>query len=96
MIFQTPEDRQFYESRIKYLHNEEARLIAAREEARKEGREEGREEGTAHGRLIGKVQTLQEIVGDSTSSTSDLLQLSLSDLSTLAAQLQDRLRSRGA
>ena len=32
MIFQTPEDRDFDESRIKYLHDEEARLIAARRE----------------------------------------------------------------
>ena len=32
MISQSPEERQFYEARLKFLHDAEARLIAAREE----------------------------------------------------------------
>ncbi|MBP89965.1 MAG: hypothetical protein CMJ64_25195 [Planctomycetaceae bacterium] len=67
MIFQSPEDRQFYEARMKFLHDEEARLIAAREE----GMEKGREEGAAQGTLVGKIQILQEIIGDSVTSTRD-------------------------
>jgi hypothetical protein len=51
MIARPPEDRQFYEARLKFLHDAEARLIAARAE----GREQGREQGTT----IGKIQLLQ-------------------------------------
>ena len=39
MISQSPEDRQFYEARMKFLHDEEARLIAARTEGEAKGRE---------------------------------------------------------
>jgi len=49
MISQSPEDRLFYEARLRYLQNEEARLVAALEDARKEARKEGREEGRAEG-----------------------------------------------
>lgn len=45
MISKTPEERQFYEARLKFLRDEEARLIAARREGHEEGRQEGREEG---------------------------------------------------
>jgi len=41
MISKSPEDRQFYEARMKFLHDAEARLLAARAEGRLEGREEG-------------------------------------------------------
>ena len=87
MISKSPEDRQFYEARMKFLHDEEARLIAAREE--------GREEGTTQGTLIGRIQMLQEIIGDAVASISDLQQRSSDELSNLLANLQERLRSRG-
>ena len=87
MISQSPEDRHFYEARMKFLHDEEARLIAAREE--------GREEGMARGTLIGKIQTLEEIVGDSVTSTNDLQRHDSDQLVSLLAVLQSRLRSRG-
>lgn len=96
MIFQTPEDRDFYESRIKYLHDEEARLIAARQEGREEGREEGMEKGMEKGALIGKIQILQELVGTSVSDASDWLQGDVKALSDTLADLQDQLRSRGS
>ena len=95
MISQSPEDRHFYEARMKFLHDEEARLIAAREEGRVEGREEGREEGMARGTLIGKIQTLEEIVGDSVTSTNDLQRHDSDQLVSLLAELQSRLRDRG-
>lgn len=99
MISQTPEDRQFYEARLRYLQNQEARLNAAVEAAREEGREEGmekgREEGAVQGTLIGKIQLLQELVGDSVSGTSELLQRGSDELSQLLGELQQRLRSRG-
>lgn len=87
MINQSPEDRQFYEARLRYLENEEARMSAEREAARAEG--------AAHGTLIGKIQILQEIIGESVASTQDLLQSDSEELSQLIAELQERLRSRG-
>lgn len=87
MISKSPEDRQFYEARMKFLHDEEARLIAAREE--------GREEGATHGTLIGKIQILQEILGGSVAGTPELLQRSSDELSELLSELQERLRARG-
>lgn len=103
MIFQSPEDRQFYEARMKYLHDEEARLIAAREEGREEGRaegmetgmEKGREMGAAQGTLVGKLQLLQELLGDAVVSTPKLLQCTSDELAMMVAELQERLRSRG-
>lgn len=91
MIFQSPEDRQFYEARLKYLHDEEARLIAAREEARQEGRQEGRVEGS----LAGKIQLLQQLNSVEEMSLEALLQLGDDELSKMLAELQERLRSRG-
>jgi predicted transposase/invertase (TIGR01784 family) len=90
MISKSPEDRQFYEARMKFLHDEEARLIAARSE----GREEGREEGIQKGVLAGKVQVLQQIVGQAETDLSDLLILSLADLTKLHEELQHALRDR--
>jgi predicted transposase/invertase (TIGR01784 family) len=86
MISQSPEDRQFYEARMKFLHDAEARLIAARIE--------GREEGIAKGRVVGKIQMLQEILSDSVASESELLALGLDELSQQLAELQIRLRQR--
>ena len=50
MISQTPEDRQFYEARTKFLLHEEARLMHARLEGREEGRVEGVGEARAESR----------------------------------------------
>ena len=95
MIFQSPEARQFYEARLRYLHDEEARLIAAREEGREEGRAEGMETGTAKGSLAGKIQLLQQLNGVEEMSLEALLQRGDDELSKMLAELQERLRSRG-
>jgi len=91
MISKSPEDRQFYESRMKFLHDAEARLIAAREE----GREEGMERGAAKGSLAGKIQVLQSLLGDDESRMQDLMQLGNDELSAILLELQERLCSRG-
>ena len=83
MISKSPEDRQFYEARMKFLHDEEARLIAAREE--------GREEGS----LAGNIQLLQQLLGDEEIGTDELVQRGSDELSKLLSELQSRLRSRG-
>jgi hypothetical protein len=87
MISKSPEDRQFYEARLKFLHDEQARLIAAREE----GRAAGRAEGT----LVGKIQMLQQLLEDEEVSTSALLQRTSLELDKLLSELQERLRARG-
>jgi len=103
MISKSPDDRQFYEARMKFLHDEEARLIAAHEEGRKEGMErgmeqgleQGMEQGAAKGSVAGKIQVLQSLLGDYESLLSDLLQLGNDELSAMLLELQERLRSRG-
>jgi predicted transposase/invertase (TIGR01784 family) len=57
-----------------------------------QGREEGRQEGI----LAGKIQVLQELLGEPVLSDQELVSLGLSALSSLVTQLQDRLRSRDA
>lgn len=54
------------------------------------GREEGREEGE----LIGRILLLQELLGDIPSTRSDLLMLGVDSLTTMLADLQQRLRDR--
>lgn len=58
--------------------------------------EKGREEGAAQGTLIGKIQVLQELLGDSVTEMAELLQRNSEDLTQLLSVLQERLRSRGA
>lgn len=60
----------------------------------KQGREEGREEGVEKGVVVGKIQTLQELVGDPVSSRAVLLAVDLSELEQSLAELQRRLRKR--
>ena len=75
MISRNPEDRQFYEARMKFLHDEEARLIAARQE----------------GELVGRVKLLSELLGESTSGVEDMTQEALSNLEAdLQRRLRER------
>ena len=84
MISQSPEDRQFYEARQKFLHDEQARLLAAREEGREEGE------------LVGKVQLLEELLGSTPATASELIALGKDALTTRLARLQRQLRDRQA
>lgn len=90
MISQTPEDRQFYEARTKFLRDEEARLM----QARMEGREEGIDFGRKQGALIGQIMMLRSLLGMDELSTSYVNGLSLSELEALRDGLQTNLRSR--
>ena len=88
MISRTPRERELYEARLKLDRDEAARLLGAREE--------GREEGERIGKLIGVIQTLQELLGDSVSSSDELRAESDESLSSLVSLLQSRLRDRNA
>lgn len=111
MISTSPEDGAFYEARMKFHHDEEGRLIAAREAGmaagRNEGREEGlvagreagiaagRKEGMARGAIVGKIQTLSEFLGDRVPDVTELQTCSSGELDILVAQLRERFGSRG-
>jgi flagellar biosynthesis/type III secretory pathway protein FliH len=69
-------------------------LDSAREEGREEGWEEGRQDGWQRGELAGKIQILQQLLGEESSSTEGLRERTIGDLSTILADLQQRLRSR--
>ncbi len=85
------EDRSMYDQHEKAQRDYEWAIAGAREE----GREEGREKGVDLGMLVGKVQVLQSVLGDTESPTADLLTRSDAQLSALLTDLQKRLRSRG-
>jgi flagellar biosynthesis/type III secretory pathway protein FliH len=94
MISRSPEDYSYYEDRLKFLRDEEDKLFTAREEGWHEGRQEGRQEGLEKGKIAGRVQTLQELLGDTVMGDQELEALDLPKLISLAEQLQQRLRNR--
>ncbi len=57
---------------------------------------QGREEGLERGLLAGKIQTLQELLGDPPTPKSELATADLDALTTQLAELQQRLRDRQA
>ena len=82
MISRSPDDRRFYESRQKFLRDEQARLL----QARKEGREEGL--------VAGKIQILQQLLGVPECSLAELTQLGEDTLASMLLELQQKMRSR--
>ena len=90
MISKSPEDRQFYEDRMKFLMDQEGLMIAARMEGMELGIEKGREEG----KLLGQLKVYQQLLGQPETSSTELQQLSLSELANIIADLQQQLRDR--
>ncbi|MEZ6114871.1 MAG: hypothetical protein R3C99_28230, partial [Pirellulaceae bacterium] len=60
------------------------------------GREQGIEIGAARGSLAGKIQLLQELLGDAVASDAELHEQSLDELRSLLGALQERMRHRDA
>jgi predicted transposase/invertase (TIGR01784 family) len=92
MISKSPEDFQYYESRLKFLRDEEAKLQAATQEGIEKGMEKGMETGT----LVGTIQTLQELLGDPVTAGEELRAQELNLLSGMIIELKGRLRHRGS
>lgn len=92
MISQSPEDLQYYEDRLKFLRDEQGKLLAAKEEGEQIGLAKGREEGT----LAGKIQMIQELLGDAVDSDDTLLSRDHETLTALLSDLQTRLRRKEA
>ncbi|NOX54872.1 MAG: hypothetical protein GXP27_10630 [Planctomycetes bacterium] len=62
---------------------------------RAEGVQIGLEKGQERGVVIGKIQMLEQLLGEPPTPTERLSRRSLDELNSLLAQLQERLRSRG-
>lgn len=75
-----------YDQRLKAQRDYQWGLDSAREEGRQEGRREGE--------LVGKIRILQELLGEESSSAGGLGERTISELSAMLAELQQRLRSR--
>lgn len=61
-----------------------------------QGREEGREEGREQGMLAGKIQLLEDLLGEPATSTRELLEMSVDSLQIKLSALQQKLRDRPA
>jgi len=83
MIQRTPDWRSQYELRLKAQRDEQARLQQARAE--------GEARGEARGKVIGQIETLSELLGEPATSLDGVR---LEELTTLASELQRRLRER--
>ncbi|MEM9589405.1 MAG: hypothetical protein AAGA03_19140 [Planctomycetota bacterium] len=92
------EDEQMYDRREKAQRDYEWAISGARQEGREEGlekgREEGREKGRSEGKLAGQIQLLQQLLGDTQSSETELLRQDAETLTIQLAELQKRLRAR--
>jgi predicted transposase/invertase (TIGR01784 family) len=80
------EDRMMYDQRLKAQRDYQWGMDSARQE--------GRQEGLEKGESVGKIQILQQLLGEESSSTAVLRERTTSELSTMLADLQQRLRSR--
>jgi predicted transposase YdaD len=65
-------------------------------QGREEGRQEGRQEGEQFGVLKGKIQMLQDLLGDTPTADDEFKNCDLDTLTTRLAELQQRLRARQA
>ena len=65
-----------------------------REEGKKEGRQEGKQEGLREGMLVGKVQLLEQLLGEAETPAADLEQQAPAELLKRLDALRERLRTR--
>lgn len=79
MIARNPEEKRYYESRLKMQRDEQARLEAAEE----------------RGEAIGRVRVLQSLAGAAESSVDHLRARSLNELAKMEQDLKRQLRDRG-
>ncbi|MEG0259398.1 MAG: Rpn family recombination-promoting nuclease/putative transposase [Lysinibacillus sp.] len=96
-ISQTPETILAYQSRLKYIIDEEAKLADAKLEGKEEGREEGieqgMEKGIVKGREEGRVKGKEEVVmimiakGKSNEEIKELTGLTLDEVNTLRTKV---------
>jgi predicted transposase/invertase (TIGR01784 family) len=110
IISEKTEDKQMYDQREKAQRDYEWALSGAREEGKRLGREEGEQLGLEKGeqlglekgeqlglekgKFAGRIQLLQELLGDAPSDDAELKALSSESLTSKLEVLQQRLRDR--
>ncbi len=94
MISQTPEQLQFYNARLKFQRDEEARLRKAEEDGRLQGFREGEMIGEARGLKLGRITLLQVLLGIGPSTAEEFAGFDESQIKELEERLQHQLRSR--
>lgn len=92
IISEKTKDKQMYDQREKAQRDYEWAISGARQE----GEQEGEKKGLEKGNLTGKIQLLQELLGEKPIGASELQALSLEMLSAQLTILQQRLRDRQA
>lgn len=100
MISKSPEERDLYESRLKFWRDEQARMDAAlsegieqgREQGIEQGREQGRELGIERGKILGRLQALSGLLGLPESDA--WASMSKAELMLLEAELQQQVQER--
>jgi predicted transposase/invertase (TIGR01784 family) len=96
MISKTPEQRRYYNARLKWELDENTRRAAeeaARAACHAEGLAEGEARGEAKGVAIGKAQlvrVLQGLLGLQESEESELLKLTMAELDAMIVTLQNQ------
>ena len=100
------EDKTMHDQREKAQRDYDWMMSSARKQGLEEGRQEGRQEGLQEGRqeglkegreegaIVGAIQALQQILGDSVSEVEALATEPLPELQAKLAELQSRVRSR--
>jgi predicted transposase/invertase (TIGR01784 family) len=98
MITHTPATRELYEARLKAKLDEEARLYDARTEGLSQGISQGisqgRLEGLSQGKWIGRIQTLEGLLGLTLTDPRVLESWSETELATKAQELEQHFRTR--
>jgi predicted transposase/invertase (TIGR01784 family) len=88
MISRTPDQRRHYDARLKWELDENTRIQTAFED--------GKLEGKIEGETIGKIRTLQELLGLPISSDEAFEGKSLDELRRHASLLQEKIRNRSS
>ena len=82
--------------RMMYDDQQKAKLdqLSALKDERNAGREEGEARGEAKGKLIGRICTLQQVLGITQSDDESLSELPLAELTKLSSELQRKIAAR--
>lgn len=101
MLAQSDIEREFYEDRLKAQRDERARLQHAQSQGfdrgfgkgRREGHQLGLREGRQEGALMGRIETLQLILGQEQTPRPQLEGMSIEELERLSDELLRQARS---
>jgi hypothetical protein len=86
MIGKNPDERTFYNKRLKVQQDARLRYSQALDEDWRKGLQEGE--------LLGGIKLLQSLNGDTPATSDELLELGIDRLRVLERELRERLRER--